>query len=118
MSANVQWQGREQMRRRIDAYGRKVKATVRRVADYWKAVFEDYAKENASWADRTGNARQTLHAFVEELAGDSVNLYLSHGVDYGVYLETKYAGRYAIIWPTIERHLPEIKKMLQEIFGT
>ncbi|MDQ7034353.1 MAG: hypothetical protein Q9P01_05810, partial [Anaerolineae bacterium] len=58
-----------------------------------------------------------LHAWVDELSNDTVRLYLSHGlVDYGIYLETKYAGRYAIIWPTIQRHLPEIQKMLQEIF--
>lgn len=96
-------------------YGRAVQAAVVRLAEYWAAILERAAKDDAPWTDRTANARQGLHTFVQELANDTVILYLAHGVDYGVYLETKYAGRYAIIWPTIFNHLPQITRMLQSI---
>lgn len=114
---SLQWQGHNQMMARVLEYERRIKFAVRQVALRYQAIFEAYAKENAPWADRTGNARQSLHSFVEELSNDTVRLYLSHGVDYGIFLETRFAGKYQIIWPTIHRHLPQIRQMLQEIFA-
>lgn len=117
MTAKMEWSGVDDMIRRMQEYANKVQFALVQVANYWKAVFEAYAKENASWTDRTGNARQTLHGWVNELSNDTVELYLSHGVDYGLFLETKYAGKYSIVWPTIEAHLEAVRKMLQGIFG-
>src|SRR5687767_14986848 len=111
-SAQVQFSGVEQVTARMSVYELQVLLAIRQVGNYFAAKFETYAKENAEWEDQTGNARQGLHAFVEELARDSVQLFLSHGVTYGLWLEVKWAGRYAIIWPTIEAHLDEIASML------
>lgn len=102
---------------RLVAYGGKVIEAVKAVADYFKPVLEDYARQNAPWTDRTGNARQTLHAWTDELANDVVELWLGHGMEYGLWLEVRWGGRYAIIWPTIEQHLAPIAQMLQGIFG-
>jgi hypothetical protein len=110
------WQGADQMIQRLAVYQQRVVWAVKQVALYWQAVFEAYAKEKAPWTDRTGNARQSLHSYVEELAGDTVRLYLSHGVSYGIFLETKHASRWGIVWSTIQRHLPAIQQMLQGIF--
>lgn len=112
----MQLDGDENILRRMKEYERRVLHAIKQVARYWQGVFESYAKQNAPWMDRTANARQSLHAWIEELSGDVVRLFLSHGVVYGKYLETKYSGRYAIIWPTIKRHLPKIRQMLQGIF--
>jgi hypothetical protein len=117
MSAQVQWTGVDRIKQGMNGYKAKVRQALVAVAQYWAAVFERYAKENASWQDQTANARQSLHTFIKELSDDSVALYLSHGVDYGQYLESRWSGRYAIIWPTIEAHLTEIHKMLKGIFG-
>lgn len=62
---------------------------------------ESYMKEHASWKDRTGEARDGLRAegdfsFVQY----TVTLY--HTVDYGIWLEVRWNGKYAIIQPTIE----------------
>lgn len=116
MTARVEWRGIEAMIARLSVYENRVLWAVRAVAEYFAGVMEEYAKENAPWQDQTGNARQTLNTFVEEIGPEAVELYLSHGVDYGVYLEQRFGGRYAIIWPTIEAHLPAIERMLQEIF--
>ena len=81
---------------------------------------QNSAKDNARWTDRTGNARSGLFGTAEaEFARELVVIYLSHGtdIDYGVYLETRYGGRYAIIMRTIERHLPELRRMLQELLS-
>lgn len=116
MSANVEWTGVVTLTRNIREYPNKVVFAVHQVALYWSAVMEAYAKQNASWTDRTGNARQSLYTLVERDAQDIVTLYLSHGVHYGVFLEVRWSGRYAIIWPTIEAHLRQIWQMLEGIF--
>lgn len=117
MSASIDWGGTDEaMLRAMEHYAQAVLRAVKAVADYWQPVMETYAKENAPWVDRTGNARQSLHSWVEELSGDIVALYLAHGVYYGIFLERKYAGRNAIIWPTIAEHLTPIEQMLKGIF--
>jgi hypothetical protein len=113
---SVIWTGQDGVKRRMTEYAMKVRLTAFLLAQYWAAILENDAKTNAQWQDQTGNARQTLHAFAVMLSADMIALYLSHGVNYGVFLEVRYAGRYAIIWPTIEQHLPMMRQMLQEIF--
>lgn len=115
--SGVQWGGIEEMRARMREYGGQVLEAVRAVGEYYAPVLEAYAKEGAPWTDQTGNARQSLHTFVEDLSRESVALYLAHGMDYGKYLELRFAGRYAIIWPTIEAHLDVVARTLQEVFS-
>ena len=117
MSANIEWSGVQRVRQGMMTYKEKVRGAIVAVAQYWSAVFETYAKENAPWTDRTANARQSLHTWIKELANDTVELYLSHGVEYGVHLEGSHAGKYSVVWPTIEAHLTQIHKMLKGIFG-
>jgi len=62
---------------------------------------EDYARVNASWTDRTGDARAGLEAAVES-DGDTVTVSLRHTVPYGIWLENLFNGRFAIILPTLE----------------
>lgn len=73
----------------------------------------DYAKDNAPWADRTGNAREGLDVDVYE-EGDTIVWEMFHSVDYGLYLETRWNGRFAIIMPTLELFAPKIGRGLTE----
>ena len=41
---------------------------------------------------------------------------LAHTVFYGKYLELRWGGRYAIIFPTIHRHLNNIRNQLDRLF--
>ncbi|MBP5700270.1 MAG: HK97 gp10 family phage protein [Methanobrevibacter sp.] len=72
-------------------------------------------KANAPWQDRTGRARESLHAeYFEEPAGLgnselNVGVKLQHGVPYGVFLEYNglynpeyYSRRRPILVPTME----------------
>lgn len=113
---SIQWTGIREMQAALDRYGDKVIAAVEQVAIYLEPVLEGYAKENARWTDQTGNARQSLHTW-HEVANDIVTLYIGHGVEYGIWLEVRWAGRYSIIWPTIEAHLNPIYELLQGIFA-
>lgn len=117
MTARVEWTGVEAMQQRMEAYAGQVLEAIQAVADYFEPVLESHAKQNAPWTDRTSNARQTLNSYSEALGREIVALYLAHGMEYGKWLEIRWSGRYAIIWPTIEAHLAEIGAMLQRMFA-
>lgn len=61
----------------------------------------DYAKQNAPWQDRTGDARAGLDVAVQS-DGDNIIMQLFHTVDYGLWLEVIQSGQFAIILPTLE----------------
>ena len=113
---DLEWHGVDEMLKALDDYERRVLKAVEEVAKYFAPVIEGYAKDEAPWTDRTGNARQSLFTAVE-VAEDVVNLYLSHHVEYGFWLEFAMAGKYAIIWPTLEAHFDEIMDALNGIFA-
>lgn len=120
-TAEIRWiQPPAAMARALAQYGDKVLTAVQMVAE---KIAQDHLqpemRANAPWEDRTGNARSGLFAaVVREAARDIVVIYLSHGhtVYYGVFLELARGGKYAIIMPTLERNLPRIKKMLDDLF--
>ena len=65
------------------------------------------AKQNAPWADRTGDARAGLDVDVSR-EGQDIVLELFHTVDYGLWLEVKNSGELAIIMPTLEKYAPDV----------
>lgn len=106
--------------RAIERYGERVLIAVAAVAQRLATILEGAAKQNATWTDRTGNARSGLFGTSEaDLARHMVVIYLSHGpvIDYGVYLELAHGGRYGVVMRTIESHLPQLHAMLNDIFG-
>lgn len=88
----------------------------RQVAYDQAEAMENYAKANAPWTDRTGDARERLHATVEE-TGPIGTIVLAHGVDYGLWLEIANGGRYAIIAPTIDVYGPIVMRSLQNMIN-
>lgn len=72
----------------------------------------EFAKEQASWVDRTGEARAGLDVTVD-WEGDDIVLSMFHTVDYGQWLETIQSGKYAVIMPTLELYGPEIKRRIE-----
>lgn len=82
----------------------------------WAGLLEEYAKTQAPWTDRTGHARQGLHGGVD-VQGDQQVLYLSHGVDYGIWLELAHGGNYAIVRPTVDAHLSRIRQTVKDYWS-
>lgn len=58
-------------------------------------------RANAPWTDRTGNARAGLKAVHESEPMVEHRLVLLHSMPYGIWLEVRWSGRYAIIAPTM-----------------
>lgn len=90
------------------AYVQAIRNGARQIADRYAPEIEAHMKANAVWVDRTGNARQTLSAEVEDAALNMVEIILAHGVDYGIYLELSHGGSYQILAPTIDVFGPRI----------
>lgn len=82
----------------------------------WAGRLEEYAKLNAPWSDRTSHARQSLHGGVDT-DDDRFVLYLSHGVEYGIWLELAHGGNYAIVRPTADAHLSRIRRTVTGYWG-
>jgi hypothetical protein len=81
-------------------------------ADFATELVE-YAVANAPWEDRTGDARRGLQAEAS-IDDDSLEVDLFHTVDYGIWLEVRWGGRYAIIIPTVDAIGP---KLLEKMNG-
>jgi len=125
----------------LEEYGEKVLIALQAVANYWGQSIQDEARENAVWEDRTGNARGGLFFAVDgfglsPLTGevtpeakaemsdvavdsgdkDTLIVTLGHTVFYGKYLELSNGGRFAIIMSTLEKNLPKLERMVQDVF--
>lgn len=122
----------------IEKYGQRIEAGIYAVASRWGQGIQDQARQNATWEDRTGNARGGLFYAVEgfgmgEVVGEispgakqlmkDVNIErgrdkvliiaLAHTVFYGKFLELSHGGRYAIIMSTIESNLPALERQIK-----
>jgi hypothetical protein len=112
---DIQFTGVDEMVNRLKALEGRTLQTVKNIAEYHGPKMEAAAKQDAKWVDRTGAARMLLHYTVVEENGKIV-LRLHHGVKYGLALEVRNAGRFSIIFPTIQRQLPAIQDMLNKVF--
>lgn len=74
-------------------------------------------KHNRPWTDRTGMAKQNLRAQVSRPSATVVRITLSHGVNYGVYLELSHSKKYAVIKPTLDAEAPKVIKGAQGLLN-
>lgn len=85
----------------------KAQIAIKMFANEGAKKFQNYAKMNRPWTDRTGHARQRLIGWVETLAYKT-RIYIGHGVDYGIYLELCNERRFAILQPTVNACSKEV----------
>jgi len=79
----------------------KVDAGVDLAFDAMEATATSYARANAPWHDNTGNARNGLFATHRAEPMVLHQLITYHTMPYGVWLEVRFSGKYAIIGPTM-----------------
>lgn len=121
MSGSIRWvRPPAELARAVEQYGDRVIVAIQAVAGRIATLMENDARATAPWTDRTANARTGLFGTAEaDVARKVVTIYLSHGpdIDYGVFLELAHGGRYEVIMPTIERHLPELMADLRTLLA-
>lgn len=93
----------------------KIRRALFGTCKHWDGPVETYARNNAPWTDRTGNARSGLQAQAARLGKDRFAIVLSHRVPYGIYLERKNDEQYAIIMPTIRVMGPKVASFLTKL---
>jgi hypothetical protein len=80
---------------------------------YWVAQAISMMRSGARWTDNTGNARQGLMArdFPD---GDGGSLVLWSSAPYGIWLEIRWHGKYAIVGPVMQQIAPNVLRMAGE----
>lgn len=100
----------------IEAYAEKIVRAVALVGEMLAPEIEAWAKANASWTDRTGEARAKLAA-ISQAAEDMVTVYLYHGSDHGKWLEIAHGAPYRIIMPALTAHFGRAMQLVAEVVG-
>ena len=104
----------KQLLKRLENAETKSQVEIKMFVQEGAKKFENYAKLNRPWTDRTGHARQRLVGWVE-MFSDKVRIHIGHGVDYGVYLELAHEKRYAILQPTVNALSKEVLEGFKEL---
>lgn len=83
---------------------------------------EQYAKQNAPWTDRTGNARRTLagvNTFGAEGGEDETAYYIGvcGNMPYSPELELGHRQRYAILRPTVQEFAPGLLEEMRNVIS-
>ena len=92
----------------------KTKAALGLYADTVAKKMEAHAKSNYKWTPRSGLAHQSLNG-TWKWHGSVARVELSHGAEYGIWLELCNERRYSIISPTINYIAPKAIKGLNNI---
>lgn len=92
----------------------QVDAGVDLAFDFMCDKAENYARTNAPWTDRTGNARNGLFAAHTKIPMVEHRLIVYHTMPYGLWLEVRWSGRYAIIGPTMLHIAPQLALVTAE----
>lgn len=98
----------------LNSFIGKSDAALRGYAENAALKLQNHMRDKAPWVDRTGHARQRLTTEVRRVAQGYL-IELSHGVDYGVWLELAHEKNYAILEPTIRLKSGEVLKGLERL---
>lgn len=107
-ATTVSFKGVAQMLSRAIGYSTRLDRLRQDLVKKLAQDMEAWAKANAPWEDQTGAARASLRGTWQETGPHSSTAAISHGVAYGMYLETMQGGILQIIVPTILHFASEV----------
>lgn len=85
---------------------------------YQSGKVQDHMRNTAPWTDRTGNARGGLFANPRKGASNEFAIVMYHTVPYGIWLEVRHSGQYAVIVPSLQSEGPRVMRELSKLMGT
>lgn len=97
----------------LDDFDENAIKAIQFTLDYWATRAMSQMKSEARWTDRTSAARNGLMA-QRFNAEDGASLVLWHSVPYGIWLEVRWSGKYAIVGPTLNDIAPKVLRMAGE----
>lgn len=84
---------------------------------YHEGNAENWMKTNAKWTDQTSNARNGLAARYAGASKGVHTMVLFHQVPYGIWLEVRWEGKYAVILPAVQEFGPRVMKTVESILN-
>lgn len=113
MSSDIRWEGNLN-EQRIQQIGPSIKRAMVAAAGRTATQGEAWMRTNAKWTDRTGNARNGLRG-TSRVSTNKVAVVFSHSVPYGIWLEVRWDGRYAIIEPAVAHWAPKMMDLVARL---
>lgn len=93
-------------------------------ATRWCDEAQRYMFNNHKWKNRTGDAEMSVDAKIAGIKDDKLEVYLYHGMWYGVFLERSHvvpfphAGDVSVIPETLQIYSPKLIMSLQHIIDS
>jgi hypothetical protein len=91
----------------------RVLEAIQIIFDHFALVAENEMKMGARWTDRTGNARAGLVAEASR-EGTVFSLNLASMASYGIWLEIRWSGKYAIVGPVQRTVAEQLARMIAD----
>lgn len=95
-------------------FGEQAQKALTLYCDTAAQKLESEAKVKRPWTDRSNLARESLRGSFE-VSAESAEIVLSHGVDYGIWLELANEKNYAIVEPTVRLNANEIMNGMENM---
>lgn len=105
------------LNKNLDKMSEKLGAVILMYASTKAKELQSKMKINRPWTDGTGMAKALLDATVSQPNKNTIRITLSHGVDYGIWLELANEKNYAIIAPTVREEGPRIVSDLNNLMS-
>lgn len=123
MSDLGQLEGMASVLDHLDLYAEGMKANALIAAGEIAALLEGYAKSHHKWGNPyskgytpTGATDVSTKGTVID-GGEIIDIYLSAGMDYDVFLELARSGKWAWLWPALTANAGRIKAILVRRLG-
>ena len=95
----------------------KLKQAIKILTGVGAKKMENWAKTNAKWVDRTGNARQGITGEADWISDAKIQIALSYSVHYGIWLELAMERRFSILEDAIEQNKDELITAYKRLMG-
>jgi len=79
-------------------------------------LLANYAKTHHPWKPETGATNVSTAGTVVD-GGEIIEIYLSAGMDYDVFLELAKKGKWSWLWPALEANKERLRKILVTRLG-
>jgi hypothetical protein len=99
--------GFAKVRANLDAFDRNFHGACLLGSKMFAEDVRNTMKRDAKWTDRSTNARNSLDAFAFTSGATKITVRALGGMSYSPFLEVRWGGKYAVIWPTLTRLAPK-----------
>lgn len=101
----------------FDGFARGLEGRIELCIQTIVGALEGWAKSEHSYTDRTTNLTNSIKGLVGEVSSTGATGYLTATMEYAVFVELARDGKWAFLWPVIERHREDIMKIIEQVLG-